>query len=272
MKINGHNLDGSRVYMVAEAGVNHDGKWETALDLVDIACRAGADAVKFQLFNAKTCKGIFGSILRPLELKREAHEAIAAHCKDKGIHYMVSCFDCEQVAFAKELGCDVIKIGSGELTNHALLSCAGRSGLGVILSTGMSTMEEVWDALLVLDKETKNIVLMHCTSAYPAAAADANLKCITSMRRKFRLPVGYSDHTLGLEAMTSAVSLGAVIIEKHFTYFEGAKGPDHHMSMGPDKLAGYITALRRTEAMLGDGEKRLMECEEPIRKVARGRW
>jgi N,N'-diacetyllegionaminate synthase len=272
MKLNGRELSAGPVYMIAEAGVNHEGKWEKALDMIDVAKESGADAVKFQLFNARTCKGIMRHLLGPLELSKDAHRALFARCKEVGIDYMASCFDEEQVRFVKSLGCTALKIGSGELTNKGLMSAVGQSNLTMVLSTGMSTTEEVWDALLNFEVSNKKVVLLHCVSAYPTPIEQANLKAIEKLKRHFRLPVGFSDHTLGTEAMIAAVSMGACIVEKHFTMDKEAKGPDHHMSASPSELKHYISTLRQTEVMLGSGEKMVMPCEEPVLKIARGRW
>lgn len=258
----------NRVYMIAEAGVNHDGRLDRALDLIDIAKAAGADAVKFQLFNAATCKGPMRSVLAPLELSKDAHRTLYVNCQALGIDYMASCFDPEQVDFVKELGCQTLKIGSGELTNKALLQKADASGLAVILSTGMSERADIADALeIVFDP-----VLLHCVSAYPVPLEHANLRAIQRMRKAFPVKVGFSDHTIGTQAMIAAVALGACVMEKHFTYDKRASGPDHHMSAAPAELKDYVYTLRLTEAMLGDGEKRVMPCEERVLKVARGRW
>ncbi len=256
------------VMVIAEAGVNHDGKWERALDLVDIAKEAKADAVKFQIFNADTCNGPYREILKPLKLNYAQFTAIKAHCDDVGIRFMASCFDCAAVDFVADLGCDTVKIGSGEITNYRLLDHARLSGLHVILSTGMSTPEDVCAAVNALDEYT----LLHCVSLYPTPRELCNLKAITTLKQTFRRRVGLSDHTLGRFAAVMAVALGAEVIEKHFTHDKGASGPDHSMSLSPQDIGAYVQAIRLSESMLGTGVKALQPGEAEMQKIARGRW
>lgn len=258
------------VYVIAEAGVNHDGDLDRALKLIDIAKTAGADAVKFQLFNASTCKGEMRELLTPLELSKDAHRKLYSYCLKVGIDYMASCFDHEQIDFVVELGCKSLKIGSGELTNHKLLRHAAESGLFVYLSTGMSTEREVIDAFEILVPTRR--CLMHCVSAYPTATKDANLWLIKALG-VYGCPVGYSDHVAGIFCASIATALGAYAIEKHFTDDCGRSGPDHHMSIEPANLNLFVHNIRLTEKMIGhDIEKRILPCEIETRKIAVGRW
>lgn len=262
------------IQIVAEAGVNHDGSWEKALDLVDIAKYAGADAVKFQIFNAETCQGKYRDILKPLQLSNEAHKAVKAHCDEVGIRYMASCFDCPAVDFAIDLGCDVIKVGSGELTNHKLISYIARRGLPMILSTGMATLAEVDAAVMVYgNNDGPDFMLLHCVSNYPTAVEHCNMLAIRTLQWEFDCEVGFSDHTVcWMQPTVAALALGAVMLEKHFTYDHRAEGPDHHMSLQPAELKEYVYQVRRMEQMLGDGKKVLQPGEAEMQKVARGRW
>jgi N-acetylneuraminate synthase len=281
------------VFVIAEAGVNHDGDPERALAMVDAAAEAGADAVKFQTFRADrlatatTPKAAYQQrgdgdnqleMLRGLELSADAHRNLAQRCEDRKIIFLSSPFDLESLAFlVNEIGVGVLKIGSGEITNGPLLLAAAHSGREVILSTGMSTLDEVRDALGILalgyssgdtpetsaafeDSENiKNlqnkVTLLHCTSQYPAPMEDTNLRAMATLRNEFGLRVGLSDHTLGATAAIAAAALGAVMIEKHFTLDRNARGPDHGASLELDELVSMIECSREVEAALGNGEK-----------------
>ncbi len=301
------------LFIIAEAGVNHDGDPEMAMHLVDAAAEAGADAVKFQTFVAAEAatpdapKAGYQqrttaqaesqlAMLQRLELSREAHFALQERCRQRGIEFLSTPFDIPSVDFlTKEMGLRRLKIGSGEIVNGPLLLAAAKSGVEVILSTGMSDMEEVADALAVLafgylgSEEypllkafraafnsnagqatlKKKVVLLHCTSEYPSPAEDANLRAIDSLRERFGLPVGLSDHSLGHEVAIAAVARGAVMIEKHFTLDKRRSGPDHAASLEPSELAELVKALRSVEKALGDGVKRPQPSETANRAVAR---
>lgn len=259
--------------IVAEAGINHDGRLETALRLVDIARAGAADAVKFQIFNAETCKGPYREILRPLQLSLAEFTKIKAHCDDVGIRFMASCFDCAAVDFVRDLGLDTVKIGSGEITNFKLIEYVAMSGLNMILSTGMSTLDDVAKAIERFEGGGgDDFTLLHCVSNYPTKIRHCNLRAITTLKEEFGCQVGFSDHTAGLSAAVPATAIGACLIEKHFTYDRKAQGPDHRMSLAPEELAYYVRAVRLTEEMLGAGEKILQPGEEEMQKIARGRW
>jgi N,N'-diacetyllegionaminate synthase len=277
---------GQRCFIIAEAGVNHNGRLDLALELVDVAHRAGADAIKFQLFRveeqisnaaetaayqrnqtgAKTMK----DMAKSYELAWENHREIAVRCKERGILYMASCFDPLAVDFYCELGEGPIKVGSGEITNDPLLSHMARSGRPILLSTGMSSLADIDDAVDLIHRSGDSpLALFHCVSNYPATAETANLRVLKTLAQAFALPVGYSDHTLGSTTAVAAVALGACMIEKHFTTDRSLPGPDHAMSMGPEGLESFIRAIREVELAMGSGVKKLQEGETEVQKVAR---
>ena len=276
-----------RVFIIAEAGVNHNGSLETARALVDVASQAGADAVKFQTFTAagiasrsaemadyqKRASGDSGSqyeMLKRLELGESDHRALAAYCTKKDILFLSSPFDEQAVDLLLEVGVPLLKVGSGEITNLPLLVYIGSKKLPVILSTGMSMLGEVERAVAVLNGEgCRDIALLHCVTEYPAPVDQVNLKAMLTLRQAFGLPVGYSDHTVGFEIPVAAVALGATILEKHFTLDKSMKGPDHAASLDPGELTLMVRAVRNVEQALGDGIKRPAPCELGNRDVAR---
>ncbi len=277
------------VQIIAEAGVNHNGDIDRALLLVDAAADAGADYVKFQTFSAAklvtrqadraayqiAALGDAGSqfeMLQRLELSAADHEKIAAHCKFRDIGFLSTGFDLESVDFLVAMGIGLIKIPSGELTNLPYLRHVGALGLPLVLSTGMATHEEVEAALGVLEKagaELSEIVVLHCTTDYPTAMPDVNLRAMLTMRDAFGVSVGYSDHTLGIEIPVAAVALGACLIEKHFTLDCRLPGPDHQASLEPDQLKAMVSAIRNVEVALGDGVKAPKAVEKMNMTVAR---
>jgi N-acetylneuraminate synthase len=303
----------SRVLMIAEAGVNHDGSLDRAIALVEAAARCGADVVKFQTFRADalatasapkaeyqkhtTSDASQLEMLRRLELSHDDHRRVMDACERTGIEFMSSPFDPESLRFlAEDCGVRRLKLGSGELTNAPLLLQAARTGLPLIVSTGMSTLGEVEDALGVLafgrltshrDRPSRaafraaltsaegrrslatSVVLLHCVSQYPAPSDQVNLRAIDTMRTAFGLPVGYSDHTDGPTMSIAAVARGAAAIEKHLTLDRSASGPDHAASMEPDDLAALVRQVREVEAALGDGAKVPVACERDTAAVAR---
>lgn len=274
------------VFVIAEAGVNHNGSLDLALELVDVAAAAGADAVKFQTFRADalvtgsagkaayqqraTGDGSQLAMLKRLELDESAHRAIAARCAERGIEFMSAPFDHESLDLLVRLDVRRLKLGSGELTNGPLLAAAARTGLPLILSTGMSTLEEVREALqLVRDAGSDDVTLLHCTSEYPAPPDEVNLRAMATMRDALGVPVGYSDHTVGITVALAAVAMGASVIEKHFTTDRSLSGPDHRASLEPTELAELVATARTVEAALGDGVKRPSPSELPNLAVAR---
>jgi N-acetylneuraminate synthase len=280
-------------FIIAEVGVNHNGSAGTALQLVEAAARAGADAVKFQTFRAErlvragaekaayqqaaTGAGDQLSMLRALELAPDAHERLVRRCAELGIEFMSTPFDIESASFLAGLGMRRIKIPSGELTNHPFLRELAALGLPLILSTGMATLEEVKAAVAVIRRAREHLpgplgdalTLLHCTSNYPTALADVNLRALQTLQRECSLPVGYSDHTRDILVAPLAVAMGAVVIEKHLTLDHGLPGPDHAASLEPDEFARMVTAIRDAELALGTGVKAPAESELPIRALVR---
>ena len=277
----------SRVFIIAEAGVNHNGSVDLALKLVDAARASGADAVKFQTFRTerlatatahkaayqeRTTAGTESQfeMLRRLELSEEAHRTLVKHCRQAGIQFLSSPFDLPSVDFLNSLDVPRLKVPSGEITNQPLLQSVGRTRRPVILSTGMSTLGEVEEAIQILRMAgTAELTLLHCVTEYPAPFDQVNLRAMQTLRTAFGLPVGYSDHTPGTEIAIAAVSLGAVVIEKHFTLDRSLPGPDHAASLEPSELKQMVTAIRHVEAAMGTGVKAPALCELPNLSVAR---
>ena len=241
--------DGERVFIIAEAGVNHNGSLEKALALVDVAHAAGADAVKFQLYRAdeqvsraaqtaesqrdNTGADAMLEMARSYDLPWAAHHTIARHCREVGIMYMASCFDRQAVDFLIELGGECIKVGSGEITNYPLLNyLSEHGGKPILLSTGMCTLADVAGAVEEIRTHV-DAPLFQCTSNYPAPPATANLRAMKALAETFNVPVGFSDHTVGNAVAAAAVALGACLVEKHFTLDKTLPGPDHAMSLDP---------------------------------------
>lgn len=285
----GHRLigPGHPCFVIAEAGVNHNGSLDMALRLVDAAAEAGADAVKFQLYRSeeqvsrvaataayqfeRTGKKDMAAMARSYELKWEAHRLIREHCLKRNIIYLSSCFDNKAVDFyVKELLGNAIKVGSGEITNYPLLSYMAATGLPILLSTGMSSLLEVARGVDCIRKGGNSpIILFHCVSCYPTEPSILNLKAMKILRKAFNVPVGFSDHTSGITAAITAIALGAVIIEKHFTLDKSLPGPDHAMSLEPGSLREYINAIRESEIALGAEEKKAQLSELDILQMAR---
>jgi N-acetylneuraminate synthase len=276
----------NRCFLIAEAGVNHNGSVELAHRLVDAAADAGADAVKFQTFEPAALvtetaeKADYQrrndaadtqlEMLAKLVLPREAHVELQRHAEARGIVFMSSPFDERSADFLDELGVPALKIASGEVTNSFLLRHVARKSRPLLMSTGMCTLDEVRAALeLVRRAGDAPVALFHCVSSYPADAADANLAAMATMRAAFGVPVGWSDHTLGIDVAIAAVALGAELIEKHLTLDRTLPGPDHEASLEPQELAALVAGTRRVEAAIGDGRKLPRPCEAPIARVAR---
>lgn len=269
----------SSVMIIAEAGVNHNGQVPLALRLVDAAADAGADAVKFQTFRAENvvagdapkasyqaaATGTSESqleMLKKLELTADGHRLILERCRERGVAFLSTPFDDASAHLLHELGMRTYKIPSGEVTNVAFLRIVGKLASKAILSTGMATMAEVEVAVEALRSAgLADIVLLHCVTEYPAPIDQVNLRAMVSMRERFRLPTGYSDHTLGIEACLAAVALGASVLEKHFTLDRTLPGPDHAASMEPKEFREFVRSVRSVEAALGDGLKRPAPCE-----------
>jgi N,N'-diacetyllegionaminate synthase len=278
---------GEPVFIVAEAGVNHNGDVDLGKKLIDAAKDAETDAVKFQAFKAENLvtkyaekaryqKATTGpnesqyNMIKKLELKAEEFRELYDYAKKKNIIFLSSTVDKESVDLLGNLGVPAFKVASGEITNFPLLRYIAGKKKPVILSTGMSTLDEIEDALEVIrQKGVQDIVLLHCVTSYPAKIEDVNLRVIETLRHRFKLPVGFSDHTLGITASIASAALGAVLIEKHFTLDTSLPGPDHKASLEPDELKEMVRAIRDVEKALGDGIRKLTEDEERIKKVAR---
>jgi N,N'-diacetyllegionaminate synthase len=260
-------------FVIAEAGVNHNGDANTALSLVDVAAAAGADAVKFQTFfadrvaSASAPKAAYQmattaaeesqhAMLKRLELSPQAHRAVMHRCNEREIIFLSSPFDEQAVDMLEELGVPAFKVPSGEIVNLPYLQHVARKRRPIILSTGMSTLEEVETAVnAVRAVGNDQIVLLHCLSEYPADAAEANLRAMATLAQACDCPVGFSDHTEGHAVAIAAVALGAVVIERHFTLDRTQAGPDHRASLEPAELAAMIRDIRVAQAALGDGRK-----------------
>lgn len=275
--------------VIAEAGVNHNGELDRAREMVHAAGRAGADYVKFQGFRTEeivtrsspttsyqqsnTGKVDQYELLADLEIGLDELAKLAKECRSAGIGFMCTPFDMAMVRPLLDMGMDQIKIPSGEITNDPLLELYGSLGVPIILSTGMSYMTEVREAIKTLKNAgCSDLTLLHCTSLYPAPPEKLNLRAMVMMHEETGLPVGYSDHSLGDHAAVAAVVLGAVMIEKHFTLDRSLPGPDHLASLEPGELAEMITRLRDLEAMLGDGEKRPAPGESETAALVRRSW
>lgn len=277
----------SKVFIIAEAGVNHNGDINIAKKMIDVACEAGVDAIKFQTF--KTEKLVCANaekaeyqkktteknesqaeMLKKLELSKGNHDELIQYCNKKKIMFLSTPFDEESVDLLVELKLPIIKIPSGEITNYPYLRKIGQLGKKVILSTGMSTLEEIADAIEVLKNNgTEDITLLHCNSQYPTPMEDVNLNTMVTMKDTFHLNVGYSDHTLGIEVPIAATAMGATVIEKHFTLDRTMEGPDHKASLEPNELKEMVRAIRNIEKALGSKEKKVSQSEENNVKIVR---
>lgn len=277
---------GNPCFVIAEAGVNHNGDAALAIEMVDVAAEAGADALKLQTFVAERVAGPESpkapyqvettggesqlEMLRALELTVEEQRRVAVRCAERGIVFLSTPFDEESVDIVAELGAPALKVASGELTNVPLLQRAARTGLPVILSTGMAYLEEVESAVDILRTAgAAELIVLHCTSAYPALPADVNLRAMATLARALAVPVGLSDHTDGTTVAAAAVALGAAVVEKHFTLDRSLPGPDHRASLEPRALHLLVQAVRDVEAALGDGVKQPADAERATRLAAR---
>lgn len=276
-----------KVFIIAEAGVNHNGDINIAKQLIEKAALAGADAVKFQTFKTENlvCKNAKKAeyqsqttdksesqfeMLKRLELTGVMHEILIAHCEKCGIQFLTTPFDMDSLNLIMEYGIEPIKIPSGDLTNYPFLKKIGETGKPVILSTGMSTMEEVKATVELLKKSGSGpITVLHCNTEYPTPMSDVNLRAMLTLQEELGVEIGYSDHTLGIEIPIAAVALGATVIEKHFTLDKTMEGPDHKASLEPLELAAMVQAIRNIELALGTGEKVPSKSEQKNTAVAR---
>jgi len=278
-----------KTFIIAEAGVNHNGIIDLAKQMIDVAAETGSDAVKFQTFKTENLvsknapKADYQKVstdnsesqfemIKKLELDENAHKILFAYCLEKNIQFLSSPFDLASIDLLNKLGMEVFKIPSGEITNLPYLRKIGGLNKKVILSTGMADLKEVEDALDVLTNagtELKNITVLHCNTEYPTPMEDVNLRAMITIAQAFGVCVGYSDHTLGIETSIAAVALGAQVIEKHFTLDKNMEGPDHKASLEPDKLKNMIHAIRNIEKALGNGIKKASPSELKNKPVVR---
>ncbi|GGF94459.1 MULTISPECIES: N-acetylneuraminate synthase [Cysteiniphilum] len=279
----------SKVFIIAEAGVNHNGSIDLAKKLIDVASDAGADAVKFQTFKAEKLvskqaqKADYQKqtteaqesqydMIKKLELDENTHLELMNYCKEKSIMFLSTPFDHESIRLLADMGLEIFKIPSGEITNLPYLRAIGGLNKKVVLSTGMADIGEIEDALGILDSagtSKENITVLHANTEYPTPMCDVNLKAMQTIAQTFKVKVGYSDHTLGIEVPIAAVAMGASVIEKHFTLDKTMSGPDHKASLEPKELKAMIGAIRNIEKALGDGIKKPSPSEAPNIVIAR---
>jgi N,N'-diacetyllegionaminate synthase len=284
-----------KTFVIAEAGVNHNGDEDLAIDLVDVAVEAGADAVKFQTFttekvvqkgagkadyqNIAVGEGSQFSMLKKLELSANTHNNLIEYCKEKGIEFMSTPFDQAAAGFLISLGVKRLKISSGEITNHPFIRHLASYDIPIILSTGMATLEEVLKTYEVISTTRKHngfkrpmsdiLTILHCTSNYPTLIENVNLRVMQTISKAVKVPVGYSDHTKGILISVAAVALGATVIEKHFTLDRKMTGPDHAASLEPNELNEMVRQIREVEIALGSSTKVPSLSEEQMLIVAR---
>lgn len=277
----------SRIFIIAEAGVNHNGSMETAKRLVDEAAKAGADAVKFQTFKTENlvCRNARKAayqmqttkqeesqfaMLKKLELTPDMHEELMSYCRQKHIMFLSTPFDIESLWYLVRCGVEIIKVPSGEVSNYPYLREVGKTGKPVIISSGMSTLGEIRDAVQVLrDNGSSDITVLHCNTEYPTPYNNVNLQAMLTIQKELAIKAGYSDHTQGIEVPIAAAALGASVIEKHFTLDKNMEGPDHRASLEPEELQTMIKAVRNIEAALGNGVKEPSASEKKNIEVVR---
>jgi N-acetylneuraminate synthase/N,N'-diacetyllegionaminate synthase len=278
--------DDQPVFIIAEAGVNHNGNIEVAKKMIEVAKKSGADAIKFQTFKAddlvtrdapkakyqrlNTSKGNQYDMLKSLELSENDFNKLNIYCKRKKIMFMSTPFDPKSAEFINKLGVRLFKVSSGEITNLPLLKKIAKYGKPIILSTGMATIKEIDEGLKTIYNAGNNkVILLHCVSNYPARYEDANLKAMNTLKGRYKIPIGLSDHTLGAEVAVAAVAMGACVIEKHFTLDKGMCGPDHKASLDAKELTQMVQSIRNCEKAMGTGIKRPVKSEAEVKAVAR---
>lgn len=282
-------MNHKRTFIIAEAGVNHNGSIELAKKLIDVAAEAGVDAVKFQTFKAEKVISRYAQkaeyqkqttdaselqldMLRKLELDEAVHKELLAYCRSIDIQFLSTPFDLDSIDLLNKLELGIFKIPSGEITNLPYLRKIGALKKEIILSTGMANLGEIEDALDALREvgtEHENITVLHCNTEYPTSMHDVNLRAMQTIARAFNVRVGYSDHTLGIEVPIAAVVLGATVIEKHFTIDKNMEGPDHKASLEPNELKAMVHAIRNIEKALGNGIKKPSASELKNKPIAR---
>lgn len=281
----------NKTIVIAEAGVNHNGDINNAFKLIDMAVEAGVDYVKFQTFKSENLVSKTASkadyqientqnetetqfeMLKKLEMSKEEHEQLIAYCKERNIKFFSTAFDLDSLKYLKEIGLEMVKIPSGEITNLPYLRLAADLFNKVILSTGMSTLDEVREALEVFVENgicKENVIVLHCNTEYPTPMKDVNLMAMLHIKEELGVDIGYSDHTMGIEVPIAAVALGAKVIEKHFTLDREMDGPDHRASLEPHELKEMVSAIRNIEkAVSGSGIKEPSPSEEKNRLIGR---
>ena len=280
----------NKVFIIAEAGVNHNGSIELAKKLIDVAVEAKVDAVKFQTFkaenlvsknaqkadyqveNTKNATETQFEMVKKLELSEDMHYELLSYCKSKNIMFLSTPFDHDSIELLNDLGLEIFKIPSGEIINLPYLRHIGKLNKKVILSTGMADIGEIEDALDILisaGTKKENIIVLHANTMYPTPMEDVNLKAMVTIGNTFDIGFGYSDHTLGIEVDIAAVAMGACCIEKHFTLDKTMEGPDHKASLEPDELKAMVKAIRNIELALGSSVKKPSKSEMPNMQIAR---
>lgn len=278
IKIANRNIGkGEPVYVIAEAGINHEGDIETAKKLIRIAKDAGADAIKFQThlpekemlndLNIKIGDITLFELLKKVELTKDNHIKLKEYATRKGIEFLSTPFCKEAVDLLEEIDIPAYKVGSGEMTNFPLLEYIAKKKKPMIISTGMNTYEEIDETIVFLKKFKSEIILLHCTSDYPTKYEDVNLRVIKKLQEKFEIPIGLSDHSIGIYTALASVPLGACVIEKHFTSDKNLLGPDHKISLNPTELKKLVEGIRIVEKAMGS-IKELTDNEIAIRKIA----
>lgn len=288
MKIKNQN-ESTKIFIIAEAGVNHNGSVELAKKMIDAVAQIGVDAVKFQTFKADRIISEFASkanyqlkttdinesqldMVKKLELSIQAHETLIEYCRQKNVLFLSSPFDLESIDLLNNIGLETYKIPSGEITNLPYLRKIGSLGKKIIMSVGMAEMREIEGALKILisaGTPKQNITVLHCCTEYPAPLEDVNLLAMVTIRDTFDIKVGYSDHTLGIEVSLAAAALGAQVIEKHFTLDRNMAGPDHKASIEPIELRDMVKSIRNIERALGDGVKKALRAESLNKSLVR---
>lgn len=280
----------SKTLIIAEAGVNHNGSIELAKQLIDVAALAGVDYVKFQTFKTENLvsrqapKAEYQkrnmddsddsqfAMLKKLELSPAQHQELIRYCQEKNVRFFSTAFDLESIDFLSELNLGLWKVPSGEITNYPYLKKIAQNGEPIILSTGMSDLQDIANAISVLERfgvVREQITVLHCNTEYPTPMYDVNLRAMQTIAKRFNVNVGYSDHTIGIEIPIAAVALGAKVIEKHFTLSRDMEGPDHKASLEPQELKAMVDAIRNVESALGEDEKKITESEVKNVTVAR---
>jgi N,N'-diacetyllegionaminate synthase len=288
-------LGNSHTFIIAEVGVNHNGSLQMARELIDIAADVGADAVKFQTFDAaklvrpgaekaeyqkqQTGDGDQKDMLQALQLSDSEHVELATHCDAKGVEFMSTPFDLDAADFLKSIGVKRMKLPSGDIDNFPMLRKMAALDLPIIMSTGMADMDEVrsakdcieaeWDRLNVMQERNDRLVILHCTSNYPTEPVNVNLQAMVTMGRELDCPIGYSDHSCGTAVAVGAVALGAVVIEKHITLDKALPGPDHAASLDPIEFKSLVEQIRAIEAAIGSGVKAPRPSELAVRSLVR---